>query len=116
MSPPNKNIPLFLDLYIECMITLIIDFLGKKKTIKAYMDEIKVHIDDTDDPNVLDRVLAFVIQADAALQMTITSEDTQLRTFEKKNHFVSTQKNETQLCFKKTTGTPGRKKQNGTMR
>lgn len=76
------------------------------------MERIEACIDDENDPNVLDRILALLVQADAAIQ---TSATPQLKTFQKKDKFSPAQKNETQLRFKKTTGSPGRKKQDATM-
>ena len=47
------------------------------------------------------------MQADASSRVSESDMDT--KEFVKKNIFASAQKNETQLCFKKTCGNPGRK-------
>ena len=86
---------------------------GRKKTIQQYAAAITSNIQDVDDPNTLDRVLALLTQASASLTAAAEacSDNKQVNTFVKKDHFAPTQKNETQLRFKRTTKPPGRKKQ-----
>ena len=68
-------------------------------------------VQNVDDPNTLDRVLALMTQASASLAAAETFDHKQVNAFVKKDHFAPTQKNETQLRFKITTKPPGRKKQ-----
>lgn len=93
-----------------------LDSLVKKKTIKAYIDEISSHIDNVEDPNVLDRALVLLTQTSTVIKASESPEYTHLKSFDKKDKFSPTQKNETQLHFKKTVGNSGRKKQTVIMR
>ena len=53
------------------------------------MDEIKGCIDVVDDPDVLDRAIALLMQTKSAIQ---TSAIAPVGTFQKKDHFTPTQK------------------------
>ena len=89
---------------------VLIDIMAKKKAALLVVDEIKKGIDGLNDPNGMDRVLALLSQASASIKAAMVPMDTQTQPFEKKDHFYPTQKNETQLKFRKTTTSPGRKK------
>ena len=59
--------------------------------------------------DALDRVLALLAQASVSIKAAVAPVEDQPQRLEKKDHFSPTQKNETQLKFKKTTANPGRK-------
>ena len=88
---------------------LFTDLLGRKKAIQEYLDKLKLSVENTDDPDTLDRILALLMKADASVS---TCVDSSLQKFEKKDTFAPRQKNETQLRFVKTTSNPGRKQKN----
>ena len=81
--------------------------MGKKKAILHYLENIKSKIEDIDQPDALDRILALLIQADASTRILETEKTP--REFETNDYFAPAQKNEVQLRFKKTCGNPGRK-------
>jgi len=87
--------------------------LGRKKAIQEYLDKLKLSVENTDDPDTLDRILALLMKADASVS---TCVDSSLQKFEKKDTFAPRQKNETQLRFVKTTSNPGRKQKNTPLR
>ena len=74
------------------------------------MDDIRAGIDGVNDPNGLDRVVSLLVQASASIKAVVVPMNTKIQHFEKKDYFHPTQKNETQLKFKKTTLNPGRRK------
>ena len=80
--------------------------LGRKKAINRYLEKIKLGIEDTNEPNTLDRILALLMKVDASITV---SDSTIQEKFDKKDHFAPRQKNETQLRFTKTIDNPGRK-------
>ena len=92
------------------------DITGKKAAIGIYLNNIKGRIDDLNDANTLDRVLALLTKASAAIKAVAIHDSDLPNQFQKKDHFFPTQKNETQLVFKKTVTNPGRKKQHAPMR
>ena len=98
-------------MYIVIYIVHIQAINARKKTIQQYATIIASAVQNVNDPNTLDRVIALMTQASASLTAAATSDDKQTNSFVKKDHFAPTQKNETQLRFKTTTKTPGRKKQ-----
>ena len=73
------------------------------------MDEIKSSINDLNDVNGLDRVLTLLTQASASVKSAMKPVEVQQVQFERKDQFNTTQKNETQLRFTKTTANPGRR-------
>lgn len=93
-----------------------IDVTGKKKAIHNLLDDIRDNIDCLDDPNILERVLALLTQASVGIKAAVPAPVDSLKEFEKKDYFAPTQKNETQLRFKKTSGNPGRKRKYVPMR
>ena len=80
------------------------------------MNNIKGRIEDLNDANTLDRVLALLTKASAAIKAVAIHDNDPSNQFQKKDHFFPKQKKETQLVFKKTVINPGRKKQHATMR
>ena len=100
-----------------CIYMCICRYIAtKKKAVLSVLEDIKKGVDDLNDSNGLDRVLALLNQAFSSIKAEITPKDTDNLHFEKKDHFYPTQKNETQLKFKKTTTNPGRKRQNVPLR
>ena len=92
----------------------ITDITGRKRAIKHYIDEISSAVGSIDDVNTLDRILSLLMQATSSVKV-LSSEDNTME-FEIKDHFAPTQKNETQLQFKKTCADPGRKSKQHIMR
>ena len=73
------------------------------------IDIYKSSVDSIDDPNTFDRILALLMKADTS---TLISNSNPHYKFNKRDHFAPRQKNETQLCFTKTSENPGRKQKN----
>jgi len=88
--------------------------MGKRRAIELYL--IRSGIDSLNDGNALDRILALLTQASAAIKATTLPTNSPPRQFEKMDHFFPTQKNETQLRFKQTGGNPGRKRKHVPLR
>ena len=82
------------------------DIKGKRKAIERIMEDIQHGIEDVNDSTCLDRIHALLSRASVSLRTT--SPTSHVKLYEKKDHFFPTQKNETQLRFKKTKGNPGR--------
>lgn len=74
------------------------------------LDSLKILSDQTNDANVLDRVLSLLTQASAALK-TVSNDslEVDLSSFEVKEKFAPAQKNEKQLRLWKTAKDSGRK-------
>lgn len=90
------------------------DITGRKRAIDHYLKEVQSHTEDTEDADILDRVLSLLTQASAALTSVshrATKEEEGLGSFELKEKFAPMQKNETQLRLWKTAKDPGRKRQ-----
>ena len=85
---------------------------AKKNAVLLIIDDISKAIENVNDTNALDRVLALLTQVSTSIKAATMPLGTETMQFEKKDHFHPTEKNETQLRFKKTTTNPGRKKQN----
>ena len=64
-------------------------------------------MENTDDVNLLDRIRSLLMQAASSSKACTT--DFINESFKIKDQFAPTQKNETQLQFKKTSANPGRK-------
>ena len=64
--------------------------MGKKKAILHYLENIKSKIEDIDQPDALDRILALLIQADASTRILETEKTP--REFETKDYFAPAQK------------------------
>ena len=63
--------------------------LGRKKAINQYLEKIKLGIEDTNDPNTLDRILALLMKVDASITV---SDSTIQEKFDKKDHFAPRRK------------------------
>ncbi len=79
------------------MALIYADITGRKQAIDSYLQEVKSYTDETEDADVLDRVLSLLTQASAALKSVChkTTHET-LRSFEVRDKFVPTQ-NKTKL-------------------
>ena len=64
-------------------------------------------MENTNDVNLLDRIRTLLMQAASSSNACTTDDNT--HSFKIKDQFAPTQKNETQLRFKKTSVNPGRK-------
>ena len=72
------------------MITKIccyLDITGKKAAIGIYLNNIKGRIDDLNDANTLDRVLALLTKASAAIKAVAIYDSNPPNQFQKKNLF-----------------------------
>jgi len=87
--------------------------LGRKKAVREYLDKLKNGVENTNDPDTLDRILALLMKADASIT---TCDNNPHQKFEKKETFAPRQKNETQLSFIKTCKNPGRKQKHTPLR
>ena len=79
----------------------------KRKSNIIYVAEISTAVGKIDDVNQLDRILSRLMQTASSSKTCQTDHNTE--SFQIKDHFVSMQKNETQLQFNKTTTIPRRK-------
>ena len=107
---------MFIVIIIIIIYTINVVLNARKKTIQQYATAIASAVENVNDPNTLDRVIALMTQASVSLKAAKDSDDKQVNAFVKKDQFAPTQKNETQLRFKITTKPPGRKKQHLPMR
>jgi len=76
------------------------------------LETIKTMSDNTNDSDLLDRVLCLLMQASAALktvEQSLPENEKELSSFEVKETFAPAQKNEVQLRLWKTAKDPGRK-------
>ena len=85
------------------------DITGRKAAVEKYLQELQTSVEETGDPEVLDWVLSLLIQASAALKAVSTTPERNTNSFEVKERFAPTQKNEVQLRLWKTIKSPGRK-------
>ena len=79
-------------MYIAIYIVHIQAINARKKTIQQYATTIASAVQNVNDPNTLDRVIALMTQASASLTAAATSDDKQTNSFVKKDHFAPTQK------------------------
>ena len=77
------------------------DITGKKAAIGIYLNNIKGRIDDLNDANTLDRVLALLTKASATIKAVAIHDNDPLNQFQKKDHFFPTQKMRLNLCSRK---------------
>ena len=73
--------------YNHVIIYSQIEVLGRKKIIKQFLEKIKLGIEDINDPNTLDQILAMVMKAGAS----ITVSDSTIQQKFEKNHFATRQ-------------------------
>lgn len=84
-----------------CYVLYVTSSIEKKKAVQTVLDEIKNGIEDLDDSNGLDRILALLTQASASIKAAVSPRDNhnQVKEFEKKEHFFPRQKNEIQKNY-----------------
>lgn len=99
--------------HTNCFITALIDLSAQKKSIEEYLHQIEQGIELVQEPEILKRVLSLVMQANSSLQSVSNST---IPGFIVKERFAPAQKNETQLHFKKTSSSPGRRTKNKKLR
>ena len=63
---------------------------ARKKTVQQLATTITSDVQNVDDPNTLDRVLALMTQASASLAAAETFNHKQVNAFVKKDHFAPT--------------------------
>ena len=85
--------------------------------MENYLQEIHKSVEETSDPNVLDRVISLMSQASAALRsVSANPDESHLGSFEIKERFAPTKRNEVQLKLWQTAKNPGRKRQHFPMK
>ena len=77
------------------------DITGKKAAIGIYLNNIKGRIDDMNDANTLDKVLALLTKASAAIKAVAIHDSDPPNQFLKKDHFFQCKKMRLNFCSRK---------------
>ena len=92
------------------------DLTGRKQAIDSCLQEVKSYVEETEDVDTLDRVFSLLTQASAALKCDCHETTETPQSFEVRESFAPTQKNEVQLRLWRTANLQGRKRQKNPMK